>query len=89
MKINIMGADAERRAGLKTLLRRVTRQSVFHEVRNWQEAHAAQKRSRPSMIVIDWAPALHPLDRQSLLRQYLGIPAAIMIDQPAALKSSC
>jgi DNA-binding NarL/FixJ family response regulator len=84
MKITIMGADAERRAGLKTLVRRVARQAKFHEAQDWQEAHSIHKRSRPEMVVVDWAPALHPLDLHALLGGYPGIPAAVVIDQPAA-----
>jgi DNA-binding NarL/FixJ family response regulator len=83
MKINIMGADAERRQGLKTLLRRVARQAQYQEVTDWNQAHAAQSRSRPDMIVIDWAQELHPLELQTLLRENPGLPAAVMIDQPA------
>ncbi|WP_232316419.1 hypothetical protein [Candidatus Burkholderia verschuerenii] len=67
MKITVLGADAERRAGLKTLVRRVARQAKFYEVQNWQETRASHKRNRPEMIVIDWAPTLHALDLQSLL----------------------
>jgi DNA-binding NarL/FixJ family response regulator len=83
MKINIMGADAERRQGLKTLLRRVARQAQYQEVTDWHQARAAQSRSRPDMIVIDWAQELHPLELQTLLRENPGLPAAVMIDQPA------
>jgi DNA-binding NarL/FixJ family response regulator len=84
MKITIIGADAERRAGLKTLVRRVVRQARFYEAQDWQEARALHKRNRPEMIVIDWTPVLHPLDLQALLGEYPGIPAAVVIDQPTA-----
>jgi DNA-binding NarL/FixJ family response regulator len=82
MKISIMGSDAERRAGLKTLLRRVTRQAQFNEVKNWQQASAAYQRARPDMIVIDWAPELHAIELQRLLIDAPDIPTAVMIDRP-------
>ncbi len=64
-----MGADAERRAGLKTLVRRVMRQAQFTEVKDWQEAHATLKRSMPDMIVIDWAATLRAIDLHTLLEE--------------------
>ena len=53
MIINIIGSDAERRAGLKTLLRRVARQAQFTEAKDWRQARSALKRSEPDMTVID------------------------------------
>ncbi len=84
MKVNIMEADAERRAGLKTLVRRVMRQAQFTEVKDWQEAHATQKRSMPDMIVIDWASALRAIDLHALLEEAPDAPCAIVMDRPSA-----
>lgn len=53
MKINIIGSDSERRAGLKTLLQRVARHAHFAEERDWRQARVMHKRGKPDMIVID------------------------------------
>ncbi|SAK62257.1 transcriptional regulator [Caballeronia hypogeia] len=84
MKINIIGSDAERRAGLKTLLRRIARQAQFHEAKDWRQAHSALKRSQPDMIVIDWEPGLRGGDLQTLLDEAPRVPAAIMVDRCGA-----
>ncbi|KDR25841.1 MULTISPECIES: response regulator transcription factor [Caballeronia] len=84
MIINIIGSDAERRAGLKTLLRRVARQAQFIEAKDWRQARSALKRSSPDMIVIDWAPELRTGDLQILLDDAPDVPAAIMVDRCGA-----
>src|ERR1700742_1989991 len=84
MIINIIGSDAERRAGLKTLLRRVARQAQFTEAKDWRQARSALKRSEPDMIVIDWAPDMRTGDLQLLLDEAPRVPAAIMVDRCGA-----
>ncbi|MFM0323102.1 helix-turn-helix transcriptional regulator [Caballeronia glebae] len=84
MIINIIGSDAERRAGLKTLLRRVARQAQFIEAKDWRQARSTLKRSSPDMIVIDWAPELRTGDLQILLDDAPDVPAAIMVDRCGA-----
>jgi DNA-binding NarL/FixJ family response regulator len=84
MKINIIGSDAERRAGLKTLLRRIARQAQFTEAKDWRQARSALKRSTPDMIVIDWTPDLRIGDLQILLDGAPRVPAAIMLDRCGA-----
>lgn len=84
MIINIIGADAERRAGLKTLLRRIARQAQFTEAKDWRQARTALKRSTPDMIVVDWAPNLRLGDLQNLLDEAPRVPASIMVDRCGA-----
>ncbi|BAN23474.1 LuxR family transcriptional regulator [Caballeronia insecticola] len=84
MKINIIGSDAERRAGLKTLLRRIARQAQFSEAKDWRQARTALKRSIPDMIVIDWAPDLRTADLQKLLDDTPRVPVAVMVDRCGA-----
>jgi DNA-binding NarL/FixJ family response regulator len=83
MKIIIIGSKAERRAGLKTLLRQVRRQTHFNEVCDLNNARdAARERGRPDMFVIDWAQGLKPIDLHELTSVVPGVPIAVMIDQP-------
>jgi DNA-binding NarL/FixJ family response regulator len=84
MIINIIGSDAERRAGLKTLLRRVARHAQFTEAKDWRQARSALKRSEPDMTVIDWAPDLRTSDLRILLDEAPRVPAAIMVDRCGA-----
>ncbi|SAK80088.1 transcriptional regulator [Caballeronia fortuita] len=84
MIINIIGSDAERRAGLRTLLRRVARQAQFTEAKDWKQARSALKRSTPDMIVIDWTPESRTADLQLLLDEAPGVPAAIVVDRCSA-----
>jgi len=84
MKIIIMGSDAERRAGLKTLLRRVARQAQFTEVKDWRQAASALKRVEARMIVIDWADAMRTSELETLLDGAPAVPAAIMVDRCGA-----
>jgi DNA-binding NarL/FixJ family response regulator len=84
MKINIIGSDAERRAGLKTLLRRVERQAQFNEVRDWRQARIIHKRGKPDMVVIDWTPTMRTFELQPLLQDVEGVPVAVVVDFPCA-----
>jgi DNA-binding NarL/FixJ family response regulator len=85
MKINVMGPNAERRGGLKTLLRRVTRQAQFHEAPEWPYRHETQGHGdKPDMIVIDWTPGMRVIELQSLLSAMPGVPAAVVVDRPSA-----
>ncbi|WP_277184839.1 response regulator transcription factor [Caballeronia sp. BR00000012568055] len=85
MKINVMGPNAERRAGLKTLLRRVARQAQFYESIEWPPQPELHGRGdKPDMIVIDWTPGMRPMELQALLSTMPEVPAAIMIDRPTA-----
>jgi DNA-binding NarL/FixJ family response regulator len=84
MKINIIGSDAERRAGLRTLLRRIARQALFADSKEWRHARSALRLSTPDMIVIDWAPDLRIGDLQTVLDEVPRVPAAVMIDRCSA-----
>jgi DNA-binding NarL/FixJ family response regulator len=84
MKINIIGSDAERRAGLRTLLRRIARQAQFNESKDWRQAHSLLNRASPDMIVIDWTPDLRAGDLQCVLDDAPRVPAAVMIDRCSA-----
>ncbi|WP_250451771.1 response regulator transcription factor [Caballeronia sp. ATUFL_M2_KS44] len=84
MKIIIMGSDAERRAGLKTLLRRVARQAQFTEAKDWRQAASVMKRCQASMIVIDWTETSRASELETLLDHAPGVPAAIMVDRCGA-----
>ncbi|WP_244815786.1 response regulator transcription factor [Caballeronia sp. Lep1P3] len=84
MKIIIMGSDAERRAGLKTLLRRIARQAQFTEVKDWRQAESALERIEARMIVIDWADTMRLSELETLLDDAPGVPAAVMVDRSGA-----
>jgi DNA-binding NarL/FixJ family response regulator len=80
MKFTLINAHAERREGLKALLRQIDRQGQFNEAKDWRQARHAIARLDPDLIVIDWQDSMQPADLHDLLRDFAGIPAAILVD---------
>jgi DNA-binding NarL/FixJ family response regulator len=80
MKVTLINSDAERRAGLKTLLRHIDRHGHFNEAKDWRQARHAIERLDPDLIVIDWQENMKPADLHDLLRSCPGIPAAVVVD---------
>ena len=50
MRFSVLNSEAERRDGLKALLRQIDRQARFSEAKDWRQASRALKRAavRPS-----------------------------------------
>ena len=70
MKFTIVNSEAERREGLKALLRHIDRRARFNEAKDWRQAASAVLRLEPDMIVIDWHNAMRMAD----LRMLLSLP---------------
>lgn len=83
MKFTIINSDAERREGLKTLLRHIDRHAHFNEAKDWRQAHHAVARLDPDLIVIDWQDTMRAADLGELLKPYPGLPAAAVVDDAA------
>jgi len=54
MRFSILNSDAERRDGLKALLRQIDRLARFNEAQDWRQVERTLKRLRPDLLVIDW-----------------------------------
>ena len=81
MKFTIVNSEAERREGLKALLRHIDRRARFNEAKDWRQAASAILRLDPDMIVIDWHNAMRMADLRTLLNAFPRIPAAIIVDE--------
>jgi DNA-binding NarL/FixJ family response regulator len=81
MNFTIIGHDAERREGLKTLVRHIDRHARYHEAKDWRQARSATKRFEPDLILIDWHQSMRAQDLCGILRDFPGVPAAAMVDE--------
>ncbi|MEA3113846.1 MAG: hypothetical protein QOG58_3645, partial [Caballeronia sp.] len=81
MKFTIVNSEAERREGLKALLRHIDRRARFNEAKDWRQAASAILLLEPDMIVIDWHEAMRMADLRTLLNAFPKIPAAIIVDE--------
>ena len=80
MKFTLINSHAERREGLKALLRQIDRQGQFNEAKDWRQARHAIARLDPDLIVIDWQDSMRLADLHDLLGDFAGIPAAMLVD---------
>jgi DNA-binding NarL/FixJ family response regulator len=80
MKFTLINSNAERREGLKTLLRHIDRQGQFNEAKDWRQARHAVARLKPDLIVIDWQEGMKPSDLHDLLCLCPGVPTAVVVD---------
>src|SRR3982750_3492714 len=81
MKFTIVNSEAERREGLKALLRHIDRRARFNEAKDWRQAASAILRFEPDMIVIDWHRAMRMADLRKLLEAFPRTPTAIVVDE--------
>ncbi len=80
----VMNEYAERREGLKALLRQVNRQATALDARDWRQAESILARTEPDLLVIDWhSPTMHSRDLSSFLRDHPNLPAAVLADDAA------
>jgi DNA-binding NarL/FixJ family response regulator len=84
MRFTVVNSDAERREGIKTLMRHIDRQAKFSEAQDWRQARQAIERLEPDLIVIDWQARMRICDFRDLLRHYPEIPTAVIVDEAAA-----
>ncbi|MEM5369414.1 response regulator transcription factor [Paraburkholderia azotifigens] len=80
MRFSVLNSDAERREGLKALLRQVDRQARFGEAQDWQQAERTLHRLQPDLLLIDWEDWMSPLDARALLANHPGLPVAVLVD---------
>ncbi|MDR6411192.1 response regulator transcription factor [Paraburkholderia terricola] len=80
MRFSILNSDAERRDGLKALLRQIDRLARFHEAQDWRQVVRAFKRQRPDLLVIDWQDWMSVADTRHLLSHYPDLRVAVLTD---------
>ncbi|MGH8779168.1 LuxR C-terminal-related transcriptional regulator [Paraburkholderia sp.] len=89
MRFSVLNSDAERRDGLKALLRQIDRQARFVEAQDWRQADHALQRHRFDLFVIDWQDWMRLADIRELLVAHPGQPVAILTDHasPASARA--
>ncbi|WP_144155735.1 response regulator transcription factor [Paraburkholderia sp. BCC1885] len=80
MRISVLNADAERRDGLKALLRQIDRQARFNEAQDWRQVDRALRRQQPDLLVIDWQDWMSPLEIRRLLLEHPSLRIAVLTD---------
>lgn len=81
MRFSILNSNAERRDGLKALLRQIDRLARFSEAQDWRQIERALKRQRPDLLVIDWQDWMSVPDTRRLLSLYPDLRIAVLTDQ--------
>ncbi len=88
MRFSLLNSDAERREGLKALLRQIDRKARFNEAQDWRQADRALRRHQPDLLVIDWQDWMSAADARVLLADHPGVPVAVLTDDtsPACVR---
>ncbi|MGF6571083.1 DNA-binding NarL/FixJ family response regulator [Paraburkholderia sp. GAS333] len=81
MRFSILNSNAERRDGLKALLRQIDRLARFTEAQDWRQIERTFKRHRPDLLVIDWQDWMSMEEVRHLLSHYPDLRVAVMTDQ--------
>ncbi|NML33149.1 response regulator transcription factor [Paraburkholderia antibiotica] len=80
MRFSILNSNAERRDGLKALLRQIDRLARFTEADNWRLLARPFKRYRPDLVVIDWENWMTVADVRTLLSHYPDLRVSVLTD---------
>lgn len=80
MRFLVFNSNAERREGLKALLRQIDRQARFGEAQDWPHAERTLRRLEPDLLLIDWEDWMSPTDARALLANHPGLPVAVLVD---------
>ncbi|MGF6759659.1 LuxR C-terminal-related transcriptional regulator [Paraburkholderia sp. GAS334] len=80
MRFTVFNPEAERREGLKALLRQIDRQARFSEAQDWRHADRALRRLKPDLLVIDWENGMRIADARALFAAHRAVPVAVLTD---------
>jgi len=80
MRFTVLNSVAERRDGLKALLRQIDRQARFSEAQDWRHADRTLRRLKPDLLVIDWEDWMRINDARALLAAHPALPVAVLTD---------
>lgn len=78
MRFSVLNSDAERRDGLKALLRQIDRQARFNEAQDWRQVDRALRRQAPDLLVIDWQGWMCSAAVSRLLAEHPGLRIAVL-----------
>jgi len=80
MRFSLLNSDAERREGLKALLRQIDRKARFNEAQDWRQADRVLRRHPPELLVIDWQDWMTIRDARGLFADHPHVPVAVLVD---------
>ncbi|GLU35333.1 response regulator transcription factor [Trinickia caryophylli] len=80
MRFAVLSSEAERRDGLKALLRQINRQARFCEARDWLQSARALRRMPADLLVVDWSDAMRIADLRSLVGEQPSLRIAAVVD---------
>jgi DNA-binding NarL/FixJ family response regulator len=80
MRFAVLGSEAERRDGLKALLRQINRHARFCEARDWAQACRALRRMPVDLLVVDWHDAMRVSEVRVLFAEQRGLRMAMIVD---------
>ncbi|MBB5407846.1 DNA-binding NarL/FixJ family response regulator [Paraburkholderia sp. Clong3] len=80
MRFAILNSNAERRDGLKALLRQIDRLARFTEADEWRLLERPFKRYRPDLVVIDWEDWMSVAQVRALLSHFPDLRISVLTD---------
>jgi DNA-binding NarL/FixJ family response regulator len=81
MRFAVFNPDAERREGLKALLRQIDRRARFNDAPDWRSAERAMQRFTPNLLVIDWHEGILPGELRHFANRHRTLPIAVLVDR--------
>ncbi|WP_321814453.1 MULTISPECIES: response regulator transcription factor [unclassified Paraburkholderia] len=81
MRFAVFNPDAERREGLKALLRQIDRRARFNDAPDWRSAERAMQRFTPNLLVIDWHEDILPGELRHFANRHRNLPIAVLVDR--------
>jgi DNA-binding NarL/FixJ family response regulator len=88
MRFSVVNSEAERRDGLKALLRQIDRHARFNEAKDWAQANRALQRFSVDLLVVDWQDSMCVEDIRALLSEHPWLRIAALTDD-ASLPQAC
>ncbi len=80
MRFMVLSPDAERRDGLKALLRQIDRRNGYNEAKDWRQAIRLVEQNSFDMIVVDSPKGFHRRDLRALCEAAAPSPVAVLVD---------
>jgi len=80
MRFAVFNPDAERREGLKALLRQIDRRARFNDAPDWRSAERAMQRFTPNLFVVDWHPGIRAGELRNFAYRHRTLPIAVLVD---------
>ncbi|WP_321783877.1 response regulator transcription factor [Paraburkholderia sp. J94] len=81
MRFAVFNPDAERREGLKALLRQIDRRARFSDAPDWRSAERAAQRFTPNLFVIDWHDGIRAGELRHFVNRHRTLPVAVLVDR--------